>query len=262
MNLEEKLKGHHYGVKTIDIKIDDLDEGSRQVKGYFASFDTLDSDRDVIRKGAFTKSINESGPKSTSNRKIANLRDHDWTHQIGRIDELFEDNKGLGFISTMGRSTKGDDALKDYQDGILIEHSIGFNYIEDRMKFVEESSFHDRGHWEITEVKLWEGSGVTFGANSLTPVEDVAKGLTGSMTLKKINELTTTLEGALKNGKGTDERLENIELMFAQLKQLHNSLTVLTPSVKDTLDSTPTAEEIKEENRKQLLINLINLIKK
>lgn len=257
-SLEEKLNGHHYGVKTIDVKIDDLDEGSRQVKGYFASFDTLDSDFDVIRKGAFTKSINERGPNSSGNRKIANLRDHDWTHQIGRVDELFEDSKGLGFVSTMGRSTKGEDALRDYQDGILIEHSIGFNYIGDRMKFVEDSSFHEQGHWEINEVKLWEGSGVTFGANSLTPVEDVAKGLTGSMTLKKITELTTTLERALKNGKGTDERLENIELMFAQLKQLQHSLTNLTPSVKDTLDSAPTAEEIKEENRKQVLINLIS----
>lgn len=248
MNLEEKLKNHHYGVKTIDVKITDLDEGSRQVKGYFASFDTLDSDFDVIRKGAFEKSIQEHGVNSTGNRKIANLRDHNWSHQIGRLDELFEDSKGLGFVSTMGRSTKGSDALLDYQDGILLEHSIGFNYIPDRMEKVEDSSFHDGEHWEIKEVKLWEGSAVTFGANSLTPVLDVAKGLLdNNYTLKRIHELTLTLEGALKNGKGTDERLLNIEQLFAQLKQLQNSLTIETPSVKDTLESTPD-EDVKEDN--------------
>jgi len=108
------------------------------------------------------------------------------------------------------------------------------------MKFVEDSTLHKEGHWEINEVKLWEGSGVTFGANSLTPVIDVAKGLKdNSYTLKKLNELTITLEGALKNGKGTDERLVNIEQMFAQLKQLHNSLELNKPSVKDTSTQEP-----------------------
>jgi len=92
-SLEEKLKNHHYGVKTVSIKVTDLDEGSRQVKGYFSSFDTIDSDRDVIRKGAFSKSINERGPQSSGNRKIAHLRNHDWEQQIGNPIELFEDSK-------------------------------------------------------------------------------------------------------------------------------------------------------------------------
>ena len=239
-NIEEKLKDHHYGVKTIDVKISDVDLKSRQVKGYFASFNTLDSDRDVIRKGAFAKSIQDNGVNSSGNRKIAHLRNHDWEHQIGALKELGEDDRGLFFVSTLGKSTKGNDALLDYQDGILREHSVGFNYIADKMKFIEESSFHVDGHWEINEVKLWEGSGVTFGANSLTPVIDVAKGLLDNdYTLKKINELTIVLEKALTSGKGTDERLINIEQLFAQLKQLHNSLEIQKPSKKDTLNEEP-----------------------
>lgn len=239
-SLEEKLKNHHYGVKTVSIKVTDLDEGSRQVKGYFSSFDTIDSDRDVIRKGAFSKSINERGPQSSGNRKIAHLRNHDWEQQIGNITELKEDSQGLLFVSTLSNSTQGNDALLNYQEGILREHSIGFNYLGDKMKFVEDSTLHKEGHWEINEVKLWEGSGVTFGANSLTPVIDVAKGLKdNSYTLKKLQDLTITLEGALKNGKGTDERLVNIEQMFAQLKQLHNSLELNKPSVKDTSTQEP-----------------------
>ena len=110
-SLEEKLKNHHYGVKTVSIKVTDLDEGSRQVKGYFSSFDTIDSDRDVIRKGAFSKSINERGPQSSGNRKIAHLRNHDWEQQIGNPIELFEDSKGLGFVSQHWEEVQKDKTL-------------------------------------------------------------------------------------------------------------------------------------------------------
>ena len=242
-SLQRKLEGHYYGCKNFVFHLSDLDEGSRQVKGYFAAFNNIDSDFDVIRAGAFAKSIAERGPESTGNRKIAHLRNHDFTHQIGRIDELGEDKHGLYFVSTLGTSSKGEDAFRDYQEGIIREHSIGFQYIGDKIDFVEpsDSEFNSEvGHFEVREVKLFEGSAVTFGANSLTPVVDVAKGQEQvDYKLKRIKELTDTLETALKNGKGTDERLENIEQMFAQLKQLQNSLEIKEPSVKDTLKEEP-----------------------
>ena len=50
--LENKLNTA-YGVKSISLKLDDIDEGNRIVKGYLSSFDTLDSDNDIIRQGAF-----------------------------------------------------------------------------------------------------------------------------------------------------------------------------------------------------------------
>ena len=59
---------------------------------------------------------------------------------------------------------------------------------------------------------------------------------------------------ALKNGKGTDERLENIEMRFKQIQQLRDSLIIEKPSVKDTLkDEKPN----NEQNKKQLFLNLI-----
>lgn len=244
MRVEDKLNGHYYGVKTVNMRLTDFDEGSRKVKGYFASFNTLDSDNDVIRKGAFAKSISERGVDSTGNRKIAHLRNHDWNWQIGKLDELYEDENGLAFVSTLGRSTKGNDAFLDYQDGILREHSIGFNYISDKMKYVENSDLSEQGHWEITEVKLWEGSAVTFGANSLTPVIDVAKGATKEDRFKRLNELSEVFYKAIKNGKGTDERLENLEAMFKQIQQLQQSLIVDEPVVKTTqIQSQPTSND-------------------
>ena len=241
--IDDKLKTH-YAVKATPMIVTDIDEGSRKVKGYFSSFDTIDSDMDVIRKGSFTKSLQERGIDSTGNRKIAHLRNHDWEHQIGKLIELSEDSKGLMFVSELGRSTKANDALLDYQDGILREHSIGFNYIKDRIKEIKGDEFGVEKAFEITELKLWEGSAVTFGANSLTPVIDVAKSEGNPYAaFEELNKLSEKFFNAIKGGNGTDKRLENIEAMFKQIQQLQQTLILQAPSIKDTLvkEAKPSA---------------------
>lgn len=249
-----------YGVKSHALELKDFDEGSRKVSGYFASFDTLDSDNDIIRKGAFSKSIQERGTKATSNRQIAHLRNHDWEHQIGKLVELGEDSKGLFFVSELGRSTKGNDAFLDYQDGILNEHSIGFNYIGEKINWVEDSNFKEGGFFEVKEVKLWEGSGVTFGANEFTPVIDVAKGFTKESAIEKLNTEFDIITRALVNGQGTDERLHSFEMRLKVLKQKYNSLLINEPFDKNTYginEPKQKQKQEKENERKKLLINLI-----
>jgi HK97 family phage prohead protease len=246
-----------YSCKNYGTQLEDVDEKEGIVKGYFASFDTIDADDDVIRKGAFKKSIKEHGVESTSNRKIAHLRNHDWDRQIGKIIELYEDEKGLVFVSKLGRSTEGKDALLDYQDGILREHSIGFNYVADKVKFVEDSMYKKEGHYEITEVKLWEGSGVTFGSNSLTPVLEVSKS-TGDINpvLEKIKSMEEAFLKALKNGKGTDDRLSTIEARFKQIQQLKDSLITEKSSIKETLE-VKKSKQTEEEAKRELFLNLL-----
>ena len=248
-----------YGVKAISMKMDDIDEGNRIVKGYLSSFDTLDSDSDIIRKGAFTKSLQERGVDAKNNRRIAHLRNHDWEHQIGKFLELGEDSKGLYFVSQLGRSTKGNDALADYQDGILREHSIGFNYVKGKIEKQEDSELGE--YYEIKEVKLWEGSGVTFGANEFTPTLEANKSIEDSDYLLNLNNDMNTLIKALKNGKGTDERLENIEFKLKQIQQKYNSLIELKSFDKNTLieESKPTQKEVQkalEDAQKEFLLKV------
>ncbi len=249
-----------YGVKHLTLKVEDVDEASRTVKGYLSSFDTLDSDNDIIRKGSFKKSLQERGTKTTSNRQIAHLRNHDWEHQIGKFTELEEDSFGLKFVSELGRSTKGNDALLDYQDGILNEHSIGFNYIKDKIKFIEDDS-SEGGYFEIVEVKLWEGSGVTFGANEFTPTLEASKSIMDSEYLAKLNAEMDSLVKAIKNGKGTDERLENIELRFKQIQQKYNTLIDMESFNKDTPVDEPDTKDLElqklEQDRKNFYLNII-----
>jgi len=146
--------------------------------------------------------------------------------------------------------------MLDYQDGILREHSIGFNYIGDKVKFVEQSEYREDGHFDITEVKLWEGSGVTFGSNSLTPVIDAAKS-SGDYNdlISKIHLLEESFMKAIKNGKGTDARLENIEMRFKQIQQLRDSLIMEKPDIKSTLKNEQPDDD--EQTKKQLFLNLI-----
>lgn len=239
------MKKHNsiYAIKSFGLKVDDFDEGSRKVKAYASAFDVKDSDSDIIRKGAFSKSIAERGPNSGSNRNIAHLRQHDWNQQIGKILEISEDEKGLMFVSQIGTSTKGEDALRDYQDGILNEHSIGFRYVDDGIEHKEEE-----GYWEITEVNLFEVSGVTFGANEFTPVIDVAKGLEGNKdTFQKLQSEMSKIAYAIKNGKGTDNRLYTLEMRLIALQQKYQTFfSTLGPSVRDA--RTRKKEDKPQEN--------------
>lgn len=244
-----------YGKKSFSLKMHDFDEGSRKVSGYFSAFGMIDSDSDMIMKGAFKKSIQEIGPNSSSNRKIQHLRMHDWNRQIGKILELDEDDYGLRFVSQLGRSAEGENAFLDYQDGIITEHSIGFNYIPDKIKFIETN---EGGYFSIAEVKLWEGSAVTFGANEYTPVLDVAKGIGAEDVLVKLNERATILAKVLRNGKGTDERFLNIEAELLSLVQQYNDLTLSLKS-KEPIKVTPSRKEPEQrvDNSRDFFLQLL-----
>lgn len=256
-------KFNQYEVKNLALEVKDIDTVGRRVKVAFAAFNNIDSDRDVIRKGAFAKSIQERGPSSPSNRQIAHLRYHDWEHQIGKLISLEETDNHLIGVSDMGRSTKGNDAFLDYQDGIIREHSIGFNYVPDRMQLMGEG---EQAYFDIKELFLWEGSAVTFGANSLTPMLDVSKGNHTEM-LEKINQHMTAFIVALRSGKGTDDRLHAIEMGLKVCQQKYNSLINFVPSVKDTPVDTPNevAQDVESESHvakvkqdsKQFYLNLL-----
>ena len=220
------MKSTNYQTKGA-AEIKDISSDKRQVAIYLAKFDNIDADNDMIKKGSFTKSILERGPESSSNRKIAFLRWHDWEKQIGKFNELGEDEIGLFAVGQLGNSTIGEDAWNDYNDGIIREHSIGFQYIQDKMKWIEDSTLPSKGYYQITELKLYEGSAVTFGANSETNVVDVMKSEDKIDKAVKISNDIDLLIKGLANGKGSDERLYEMEM---KLKYLNSQMLILAKS--------------------------------
>lgn len=252
-----KSKNDIYKIKSFGLEVKDFDEGSRKVSGYLSAFDVVDSDRDIIRKGSFAKSIAERGPKSSSNRKIAFLRMHKWDNLIGKFLELEEDDYGLKFVAQLGTSSKGEDALRDYQEGILKEHSIGFRYVHEKMEYDEEEDV-----FEIKEINLFEGSAVTFGANEFTPVIDVAKGIEGNKhILDDLFKEHALIEKSLKNGKGTDERLYALEMRMKALRQKYTHFfSNLKPSIDDTSTKNEKRKretEAKQADVKKFYLNLL-----
>jgi HK97 family phage prohead protease len=223
---------NNYQIKGA-FELKDIDLETRQVAMYVSKFGVIDSDNDMIMPGAFAKSIAERGPGSPGNRKIAFLRHHNWEKQIGKPITMEEDDNGLFVVGQLGNSTAGQDALEDYKDGIIREHSIGFKYISDRIKFIEDESMAMGGYYEINEVALWEFSAVTFGANQYTGVVDVAKTQEREdMVLDLYNQIDTVTK-SLANGKGTDDRLHGLEMRLKYLNARMMDLALLTePTIK------------------------------
>lgn len=235
----EKIISSYSTKGTQEIK--DMSADQRSVAIYLSKFGNIDSDNDMIKKGAFTKSIKERGPMSDTNRQIAFLRYHDWEQQIGKFTTLEEDEFGLFAVASLGHSSKGEDAWQDYQDGIIREHSIGFQYVADKIKWVEDTKMDVGGYFEIQEVKLYEGSAVLFGANEETPVVDVIKSEAVKLRAKELSSQIDLVVKALVNGKGTDERLYELEM---KVKYLNNQLLLLAElepfDLKHSIVSEPT----------------------
>lgn len=251
------MRNELYNFKS-GLEIKDVDSASRKVALYLSVFDVIDSDFDVIKKGAFKKSIQERGVDSTSNRKIQYLRFHDWEKPIGKFIELAEDEKGLYAVGELGRSTLGEDALKDYEDGIIREHSIGFKYVKDKVKFIEDGSTPIGGFYEVSEVMLYEGSAVTFGANEYTNVV----GFKSENKTEEINKISSELETVIKaltNGKGSDERLYSLEMQAKQLSAKLVLLASVEPATKGYLyENEPKPEELSNPFNWQEVVNNIN----
>lgn len=232
---------NQYSIKSFSNSIKDISLGKREVAMYLSKFDTIDSDNDMIVKGAFEKSIRERGPESSSNRNIAFLRYHDWQHPIGKFLKLEEDNNGLFAVAQLGTSTKGEDALRDYEEGIIKEHSIGFQYMTDNVKWVEEQG--EKGYYQIDEVKLFEGSAVTFGANEYTETLSVGKSEDKISALGKLTNEINVVTKALINGRGTDERMYNLEMKLKYLNSRLVDLALTKPVFSKT-------EEVQQINHK------------
>ena len=192
----------------------DADVKQGIVTGYFSKFDNVDSDGDVIRKGAFTKTISENFSR------IKHLMNHNVSQPLGVIKSLNEDGYGLAYESQVGKHALGVDFIKMVESGLITEHSIGF-------VSVKKNQLKDNADLtEITEIKLYEGSSLTaWGANPLTPLT----GLKAEINVEKIFEQQKAIEKFCKNSDATDETIEMLLLHSKQLSQYIIDLKAIQP---------------------------------
>ena len=132
--------------------------GARIVEGYASLFGIADEGGDIVRAGAFRRSLRRRGAG-----RVRMLWQHDPARPVGVWDEIREDARGL---YVRGRLVPGvaqaEDALRLIASGALDGLSIGFRA---RRAVRDPRS----GLRRLYEIDLWEISLVTF------PQQDLAR---------------------------------------------------------------------------------------
>ena len=184
-------------------EIRDIDENLVIVKGYGSIFGNVDSDNDIIDKGAYRRTIKNNG------KRVKYIYQHDITKPIGKMRELYEDDKGLGFVAEVPKTTFGNEVLELMKYGVIDENSVGIMPVK--------KDFNDDGVRVIKEVKLFEISAVTLASNEEAKILEV-KGES-----QKIDYYTKRFDNLIKlirKGNITDDLGYLIEYELEVLKSL------------------------------------------
>jgi HK97 family phage prohead protease len=217
--------------KNTDDSVQDVDVERGIVTGYFSVFGNKDADGDIVLPGAYKKTLRENGPQSERPR-ILHLFMHDSTKILGKPQVLKEDKKGLYFESKISDTSLGRDVIQLYRDKVLTEHSIGYQIVK---REVDEQAEVQK----LIELKLWEGSTVSWGANMEALVDTVKAEGKDNKAWDILIQKLDALNSAVTKGNYTDDTARALEIQFNQLKQLVVSLL----TQKEPVKSTPEVKE-------------------
>src|SRR6056300_1959595 len=213
----------------------DADAEKGIVKGYGSYFDNKDSDNDIIRKGAYTKTIKENG------ERVKYLYQHNMMQPTGKMSELYEDDKGLVFVAEIPKTTLGKDVIELMKAGVITENSVGI------LPVVKENKGDYR---EIKEVKLYEISAVTLAANDQAKIMDVKS----QQNLDQMYKRYDNIAKLIRKGDISDEMGFAIEAEILKLKSLFVEFTKPVEEI--------TSPNVETKNNDSDVINyLINSLK-
>lgn len=190
----------------------DADEYAGIVKGYGSYFGNKDSDNDIIMKGAYKKTIAENGSR------VKYLYQHNMMQPIGKMKEMYEDEKGLVFVAEIAKTQLGKDVVELMKSGVLTENSVGIMPIQKENK---------NGYREISEVKLYEISAVTLAANEEAKILDVK----GNVDYNKLSKRYDNLCKIIRKGEISDDLGYALEAEILKLKSLFMEFTKPTDDV-------------------------------
>ena len=208
----------------------DFDEKNSIVKGYGSYFDNKDSDQDIIRKGAYQKTIQENGSR------VKYLYQHDMMQPIGKMKQLYEDDKGLVFVAEVPKTQLGTDVIELMKAGVITENSVGI------MPIVKENKGDYR---EIREVKLYEISAVTLAANDQAKILDVK----GISNIDQVYKRYDNICKLLRKGDISDNLGYALESEILKLK------TYFINATQPVVETTEPVEKSQEVDIYKYLIN-------
>lgn len=192
----------------------DADEKAGIVKGYGSIFGNVDSDGDIINKGAYRKTVEENG------NRVKYLYQHDMDKPLGKMRELYEDEKGLVFEAEIPKTQLGKDVIELMKSGVITENSVGIIPVKKEMQ---------DGYRHINEVRLFEISAVTLAANDQAMILDVKGNVDRTKILKRYDNMAKLL----RKGEISDELGYALESEIYKLKSIFDTLST-QPSLEDT----------------------------
>ena len=197
----------------------DADDKKRIVKGYGSYFDNMDSDGDIIRRGAYKKTIKENGDR------VRYIYQHNMAQPLGKMNMLEEDDKGLMFEAEIADTTLGNDVYELLNMGVITENSVGILPMQKEFK---------GDYREITEVKLYEVSAVTLAANDQAKIMSVK----GNENKEEIYKRYDNLAKIIRKGNISDELGFAIEAELLKLKSLFVSATLPIDEITKPVDDS------------------------
>lgn len=192
-------------------------------EGYASYFGNIDSYDEIIVAGAFKKTLQEN------KNRIKVLWQHNTSEPIGKPIMMEEDTQGLYVKAQVSMTDIGKKAMTLMRDGVVDEMSIGYDVIKDEYKSNKRM---------LKEVRLWEFSPVTFGANekaritqakSINELLEDIKNLNKDdiqMAIKQLNHLLISLEPKqfTQNEKQVDDS-EQIQSILQMIRGFNNANT-------------------------------------
>lgn len=196
-------------------ELKDIDEKTGVVKGYGSVFGNIDSDGDMIAKGAYTKTIMENG------ERVKYLYQHKMDQPLGKMRNLYEDEKGLMFEAEIPKTQLGTDVLELIKAGVITENSVGILPMQKEQ--CPEGMMNC--YRKLTEVKLYEISAVTLAANDEAMILDVK----GNVDVDKVLSRYDNLVKLIRKGNISDNLGYAIEAELMKLKSIFaNNFTLPT----------------------------------
>lgn len=209
-----EMKSFPYAVKAIN---------DRTVVGIASVFGNVDDVGDIIWPGAYQKTIQEQA------RRIKHLWMHDpFSPPIASIDELKEVGRddlpkqvlqaapnalgGLQVTRTYFTTARAEEVFQAIKAEAINELSIGYDSI--KFDFNEVDGQRVRN---LRELRLFDTSDVTWGANGATANFAKLAALPGDLLLKRLEEYLAEMKAGARHSSKDVEMLNSIHRMVVDL---------------------------------------------
>ena len=191
-----------------EMRVEEVD-GKPMIIGHAAVFDDpvelWPGFKEVVRRGAFKKTIGESDVRALFNHNP----DYLLGHQQAQTLKLSEDDRGLAYtIGPVTTDLLRDLVIEPIRKGELTGSSFSFDTIRSERTITEDVELR-----ELLEVRLWDVGPVTFPAYPSTDAQ-VRAAIEACNSLDELAFLSSLREGGL-----TDEEIHTMVRRMDEILQ-------------------------------------------